>query len=324
MTPNLRLTVIASAAALLLSGCRTFNAPKTYEPARARQPPPSVAARVIKPLITVTAFDNKSGFSGQWKLGEGMAEMLVTSLMDTRRVTVVDRRNLDDVVGELARQGRELFRPEGRVDHGRLKNAQFLIRGAITDFSITGDVSGWFSLPTIRSWFGGQAARVSLHLSIIEVESGEIIASARAYDSAHSSFFGGNVDYRKVNFGGDAFFSTTLGHATEGAIADAVDQVLAQMPVHYWEPRVAEVTPDNVVIINGGDNVDLKAGDTFLVRDTPRNVTDPITGDVIEAMPGKPLGRIRVQKVNPASAYAVLTEGNAIRGAYLEIQNGRH
>lgn len=307
---------------LSASGCvSSYTGTRTYDPAHARRPPPHVAPRLIKPLVTVTAFENKSGFSGQWKLGEGMAEMLVTSLMDTRQVTVVDRRNLQDVVGELMRQGQNLFRPEGRVDSGRLKNAQYLVRGAITDFSITGDVSGWFSLPTIRSWFGGQAARVSLHLSVVDVESGEIVASARAYDTARSGFFGADVDYRKVNFGGDAFFATPLGRATEGAIADAVDRVLAQLPTRYWEPRVAEVTPENVVILNGGENVDLKAGDLFLVRGPPRNITDPITGDVIESFPGQPIGRLKVQTIKPASAYAVMIEGQAVRGAYLEPLN---
>lgn len=49
------------------------------------------------------------------------------------------------------------------MEKGRLKNAQYLIRGAVTDFTVVGDVSGWFGVQdkaTIRG--RGERARVAL------------------------------------------------------------------------------------------------------------------------------------------------------------------
>ena len=65
-------------------------------------------------------------------------------------------------MGEIARQGQDLFRPEGRVERGRLMNAQYLIRGAVTDFTVVGDMSGWFGVENKGSLRGrSQRARVT-------------------------------------------------------------------------------------------------------------------------------------------------------------------
>ena len=72
------------------------------------------------------------------------------------------------------------------------------------------------------------------------------------------------------------------------------------------------------MVINGGVNVNLKVGDEFLVHDLPRRVTDPVTGNVIEASAGRVVGRIRVQVVLAQSAHAVLLQGTVQRGQVLE------
>ncbi|MBU0679498.1 MAG: hypothetical protein KJ626_15465 [Verrucomicrobia bacterium] len=73
-----------------------------------------------------------------------------------------------------------------------------------------------------------------------------------------------------------------------------------------------------MIIINGGENVGLQPGAMFLVRGRPREITDPITGDVIEHVPGSILGKVRVSQVNPTSSYALMIEGSAKRGDVLE------
>lgn len=271
----------------------------------------------MKPVVAVMDFENKAGFSGQWNLGQGMADMLVTQLMDSRRVTVVERQHVDDVVSELVRQGQELFRKEGRAERGRLKNAQYLIRGSITDFTVAGDASGWFSASSFGFWGRGSKARVAMHVKLSDVASGEILASVKTEGTASSGGFGGQVNYKSVEFGGDAYFRTPLGKATEKALRVATRRLLSRLPDEAWLPRVAEAGPDYVVI-NGGENAKVHEDDVFVVREEGRKITDPVTGNVIEEGLGKVKGRLRVIRVNPASAHAVLLEGDADRGDHLE------
>ncbi len=54
----------------------------------------------IKKRIGVAGFENKSGWRGEARLGDGMAEMLTTSLYNTGRFIIVERQDLEDILTE--------------------------------------------------------------------------------------------------------------------------------------------------------------------------------------------------------------------------------
>lgn len=277
------------------------------------------SAVYAKPVVAVSEFENKSAFSGPWKIGAGMTDLLVERLLATEEVVVLERRALDNVMEELNRQGKNLFRLEGRAPRGRLQNAQYLIRGSITDFTVTGDSSGWFGSGKTGVRGGRQEARVTLAITLTDVATGEILASVRAEETATAGFFGASVQYSGIAFGGDSFFRTPLGRATERALDEAVRKVLGAIPKRVWEPRVADVM-DGQVIINGGRNVGLRAGMIFEVRGESREITDPVTGNVIDVVPGPSVGRIRITAVKELASQAELIDGLAERGNVLIVK----
>ena len=294
----------------ITAGCRT---PGTG----AGHTSPYRSNRVMKPVMAVADFENLANAQGQWNLGKGMADVLVTQLLDTDRVIVLERKDLKDVLNEIVLQGGDLFRKEGKVDRGRLKNAKYLVRGSVTDFTETNENSGWFGISWLRIFGRGSQARVAINIKVSDVESGEIVSSVKAAKTVSAGGVGAEGRYKNMTFGGDAFFRTPLGKATESAIRSALRQILRELPTNYWQPRVAEFTGD-AVVINGGKNVRVRVGDKFIVRESPRDITDPATGNVIETVPGRVVGRIEITKINDASAYAVVTEGVARRGDFLE------
>lgn len=272
----------------------------------------------MKPVVAVTEFENRSGFSGQWQIGQGMAELLNAALLDSGKAIVLERIDLDDVVQELDRQGQALFREEGKVPRGRLKNAQYLIRGVITDFTVTGDASGWFSHSSGSAGAGGSRARVAVALKVYDVYSGEVLAVVKTDGYASSGWFRGSVNYLDVAFGGDYFFRTPLGEATDDAIAKAATRILRSIPEREWEPRIADVI-GNVPYLNGGLNVGMQNGLIFLVREAARPVTDPATGNVIDHVPGQVIGRVRILEADETSSTLQVLQGRATRGDYLEL-----
>lgn len=307
-----RLSAILLAAAGF-AGCATPTL-KPYE----RETPTLRPLRVLRPAVAVTEFENRAGYSGQWHLGDGMADVLSSKLLDSGRVVVLDRRNIQDLLGEIDLQQTGFVRPEGRVERGRLISARYLLRGVVTDFTVTGDTSGWFGASTVSSRFGIQRSRVAVTIKISDVQSGEILASVPAEATATAGWFGAAARYSQMVFGGDAFYQTPLGRATEKATDRAVRKILETLPVEYWEPRVAEAG-ERTVLLNGGENAELKAGMELLVREAPRNITDPVHGNVIDQIPGAILGRIRIEQVRPATSQAVLLEGRARRGDCLDL-----
>jgi|GEM_PF-1607251 len=251
----------------LLSACRT--------PRRAADGTalfPFRPGREVPPVLAVVDFENRASWAGQWNLSGGMADLLVARLMETRRVVVIERQHLGDVIGEITRQGNDLFRKEGRAERGRLKNAQYLLRGTITDFTVIEESSGGFRSFFLRVFGRGSRARVAIAIKVYDVENGEVMASVKSDGTVASGGGGTEVAYKQVSFGGDSFFRTPLGKATERALDRAVDKILAALPIAYWSPRVAEAGREGggpAVVVNGGANVHLKPGDEFVVRDLP-------------------------------------------------------
>lgn len=305
------LRCTALLALTLLTACRT--------PRNSANPISIVDGRAhLKPVVAVTDFENRAGMQGQWNLGAGMAELLTSALLETDRLVLLERKNINEVVGEIARQGQPMFRPEGRVERGRLMNAQYLIRGTITDFTVVSDSSGGLSYLNIFSLFGSSSkARVALAVQVVDVASGRILYSVKTDGTASAGGAGGRIDYKQVSFGGDSFFRTPLGEATSEAIENAVEEILEGMKGIPWKPVVADVDGTDL-IVNGGANVGLKPATIYLVRETPRDITDPVTGNTIESVPGRVIGRIQLTEIRPTSAGAKLREGTARRGDLLE------
>jgi len=94
-----------------------------------------------KKLIAVNGFENKvEAPRGAWwnhtKLGTGMSDMLVTSLMGTNYFIVLERESLEDGIlkeQDLAASGRAT--KKGGAQIGKILRAQILIKGAVTVFS---------------------------------------------------------------------------------------------------------------------------------------------------------------------------------------------
>src|SRR4030043_1711289 len=90
-----------------------------------------------KKRIAVTKFENKvPGVYGNWRLGEGFAEMVTTELMKTGRFIVVERQALQDVVGEQELGQTGLVRQESAAKVGELLGAQIIVRGVVSEFDM--------------------------------------------------------------------------------------------------------------------------------------------------------------------------------------------
>ena len=296
-------TILAGLLVCGMAGCISL-------PVRRAKPLPENA---VPPVIAVSSFDNRSSFAGQWKLGDGMADLLVSELLQSRNFVVVERGNIKNVVSEIDRQKDKRFRPEGRVERGRLKNARYLIRGVINDFSQVGGGSLWFNFTQILFLGRAYKARVAMTLTIVDIETGEIIKAVSTAGTARARQAYAQSTYKGVAFGGDIFFRTPLGVATSAAIRRGVNQIIEEVPRVYWEPMIAEVSAGNSMILNGGENRGLEPGMVYDVRTAGRPVTDPATGDILSVLPGKTIGRVRISRVLPAVSYAIPVSGSGFQ-----------
>lgn len=297
------LLCLPFAASILFSGCSSFG----------RYYYPSLPASAIPQVVAVSSFDNRSGFAGEWQLGSGMADLLASELMQSENYILVERGNLQDVIRELNLQTDKHFRSEGKVEAGRLKNARYLIRGVINDFSQVGGSS--FAVALRKLFFGGRGyvARVALTMTIVDVESGEVLDAVQCAGTARAGDIYAKTEYKGIAFGGDAFFKTPLGEATREAISAGVRKIIAKTPVVYWEPMIAELAVNNRIVVNGGKDRGMKIGKIFEARDSGKVITDPATGDKLSVIPGAAIGRIKITKVEDRISFAEAISGQGFK-----------
>jgi len=263
----------------------------------------------VKPTVAVMKFENRAPFPLNWSLGEGMAEVLVDRLMATGRYHVVERQELGAVTGELALQQGGSTRAQGKADIGRIKNCQYLIKGTVTDFGHVSTASGAFSAFSWDIFGGSNRAVMGVIVYVVDVESGEIIASETIEESVRAKDVTVQAAYTGIAFGGSTFYRTPLGRATSKVVGRAVKRITTAIADRPWEPQVAEVQANGTVIINGGRDRGVRSGAEFdVIRQGPP-ILDPATGDVIGTVPGKCVGRVIVHEVHARYATATIVVG---------------
>jgi hypothetical protein len=199
------------------------------------------------------------------------------------------------------------------LSSGKLDVPDYLIKGAVTDFS---HVEGG-ALRVIGSKFGiggqGQVAVVTVTLYVINVESGEIVASKTMEGTASAGSVDFKVAYHDVAIGGKAFFRTPLGKATQEVMDQCLEHIAQAIAVEQWYPSVVKVEGTRI-IISGGEDRHLAIASQWSVYEKGESLVDPKTGDVLGQEPGELSGLIRVTEVRDKYSVAEILEGNFRKG----------
>ena len=296
--PTLFLLFTASLCFALLPGCSVLTSTSRN------------AYKYAHPTLAVYRFDNKAGGSSGWDLGNGMADVMVNSLIHTGRFTVVERQNLDAILRELDLQHGDITRPEGKLRKQRIINVQYLIKGTVTDFSHIGSGGVGIGVKSTHIRGGGNTAVVSIVVSVIDVETGEILLSTTKSSKVHARRFDVAAAYKDIAFGGDAFSRTPLGKATARAIDDAVADIVRSIGSIPWFPAVVEIQ-DADIVVNGGEDRRLKPGMLFYVMEPGDEIYDPETGNLLGTTPGRKVGVIELTRVFEKFSYACLRDGRS-------------
>jgi len=290
------IALFALALAFFCAGCRTYGTigrPRKF----------------VRPVVAVESFQNRAPFPLRWELGNGMAEMLIAALVKSGRVTVVSRSALPSLFQELEMQRDPRFRPQGKVQRGRLKNAQYLVRGTVVDFTHAAGGGLHFFRGLARGHLRGYVALVTITVSVIDIESSEV-SSETFGGKAWAASAGLQGTYKSVALGGNAFYKTPLGKATRAAIWDAVHWAVGRIGSREWMPRIARIADDRMYL-SGGKDRGMRVGEELEVREPGEAILDPATGDEIGRGPDRILGRLRVIEVQDKLSIAEVVSGSA-------------
>src|SRR6185369_15392363 len=139
----------------------------------------STAFAQEKPRIGVIRFTNNTHASW-WHGGTGseLQDMLIAELAATESFSILERKELDKVIGELKLGESGLIDQRTKSELGKLKGAKYLIAGTVSSFeeNISGSDAG-ISFMGVSVGGKKMTAYLAVDVKLIDVETGEIVES---------------------------------------------------------------------------------------------------------------------------------------------------
>lgn len=261
--------------------------------------------------ITVSDFENKSGWSGQWNLGDGFTEIMTNALQESGWFLVLGDKQMraeamqEQDLGESGRVAGGKKTPKV----GRMTPAQLLVKGAITHVQQSTTGGGAINIQGIAIGGGKDHAEINITIYLVDSETGQVKATTQVVGKSERKrgglgYFGGGLG--GVTGGAEGFKNDNVGKACEDAVGQAIDFLMKQLEKIPWEGSVVLVKDDKI-LINRGQREGVTIGQKFNVGSTEQ-IVDPDTGEVLDTSMTQ-VGLIEVTEVKEKVAYCKALEG---------------
>lgn len=299
-----------------------FAAPTTTTPANPTMSAGS-ATGGLRYTVSVSKFENRAGYRGQWDIGDGWGIIMTDILNQTGKFIVLaetDMRKEAMAEQDLAASGRTT---QGAITPGvgNMTPAQILVKGAITHVqNNTSGGGGGVSFGGVT--LGGASAKseVNVTMYMVHTSTGQILASKSVVGRSNKS--GGFIGYSGSGWGAGAggFKNDNMGKAVENAVQQGVQWMIEQLPKVTWRGNVVLVK-DNNIYINRGTREGVTEGMEFVVG-TAEALRDPSTGEVLDVS-FSTVAHIKVDSVREKIAIARITNGNIdqiTKGMFVQLE----
>jgi len=155
-------------AFVLLSGC--YSVSQIKEPMLTRMIP-----RDERKIIAVIDFDNNSGDPAGDSLVKGVYARMISGLDASNKFRIIERKKLESVLSELGLQMAGLANSGKTEELGKLLGADALLFGEITSVKYSRNKQSIFIM-----WTEGEKTEVAMNARLVDVKTGELLASASA------------------------------------------------------------------------------------------------------------------------------------------------
>jgi curli biogenesis system outer membrane secretion channel CsgG len=178
-----------------------------------------------KPRLGVLRFTNDTHASW-WTSGAGrdLQDMLASELVSTKSFQVLERKELDAVIGEqdLGASGR--IDPSTKAKIGKIKGAQYLIAATVSAFEEnTEGQGGGIGIAGIHVGGSEAKAYMAVDLKVIDTTSGEVVDARTVEASSKSSSSAISGGYGMFSGGMSQHKKTPVGKAIRGCIIEITE-----------------------------------------------------------------------------------------------------
>jgi curli biogenesis system outer membrane secretion channel CsgG len=276
-------------------------------------------------------------FGTDQDIGKGISDLLINQLLDGGDYRIIERTNMDKIIKEQNFSNSDRADPATAAKVGALMGVDAMIIGDITAFGNddkhinTGGGGGQW-------WKGGGVGGLGVNKSktiveitarIVDVNTGEILASVTGHGEVQKSGFGvGGAGANNTGAGGGHFDMGSSNFA-ESQIGQAVKMAVTQLasnldtkaatlppptaaaaappppPPPPLEGEIADASTADI-IVNVGSKNGLKVGDTLSVVRVGRVILDPVTKKPLRSIESS-VGTLSITSVDSDSAVGKFT-----------------
>lgn len=268
-------------------------------------------------------------FGSDQDIGKGIADMLVTNLVRNGTYSVIERKQLDQVLREQNFQQSGRADPSSAVQLAKILGVDAIIIGSITQFGRDDKKLGVGGAGVHVGGigiggFGKKSAKavVQIDARIVSTTTAEILGVATGHGESKRSgvslaggvAIGGTGAAGALDMGSSNFANTIIGEATRSAVDSLTGQLVAaaggiQETKVEIRALVADVSGGEVTI-NVGTGAGVKVGAEYDVVRPGREIRDPATGRVLRRTT-TPVGKLKVTQADEGSATGTLSGGPA-------------
>jgi curli biogenesis system outer membrane secretion channel CsgG len=265
----------------------------------------------LRYTITVSKFENRAGWSGQWDIGDAWGMVLTDVLNQSGRFIVLGEKDMrQEAMNEqdFAASGRTAQGVKAPVT-GQMTPAQILVKGAITNVQDrTSSSGGGISIGGISLGGGGGTAEINITMYMVDSTTGMVLASTSVIGKSNSSRM--HVGYSGPGWSGgySNFQKSNVGKAVEDAVGQGVHWMIGQLPKVHWRGEVVMVKDGNVYI-NRGSREGVLTGQTFIVGKADI-LRDPSTGEVLDESVSE-VARLQVTTVREKLSICQVISGDS-------------
>ena len=259
-----------------------------------------------KPRVAVLDLEYKARTAhGDWLIGEGVADMLTTSLVKSGKFDVMERKKINALLAEQKLGMSGLTTPESAAKAGKILGVEYIITGSVNEFGQKNESAKAFGL-TVNNL----TARVAMDIRIIQVETSRISISEKGIGeefSAGVAIDNPNLLPTDIEFGSKGFDETIIGKATGKAVEDAVKKISSKFDNVPLEGKIIKVL-DAKVYINLGKDSGVAIGQIFEITRPGEELIDPDSGESLGSEDEK-VGTVKVTEIKDKYCVAEITDG---------------
>ncbi len=254
---------------------------------------------------------------GDWDIGKGISDMLVTNIVRSGTYSVVERKQLEKILQEQNFSNSDRANPATAAKIGKVLGVNAIVIGTITQFGFetkktnVGGITSHFGVNLGNVGTQKSNATVVIDARMIDTETAEILAVASGKGLSKRSgvnllgAHAGNAG--AVDMNSSDFQETIIGEATR----QAVDELTRQMESQAEKIQATKIdingtvadVAENVLILNIGKNQGLKVGDVVAIEHVVKVVKDPATGQPLRTIT-QTIGTARITSVDDHSSEA--------------------